>query len=1065
MPRSRKSIATTHLFGNAPAASTSAKARVRNSFAAPTSASIARGGPTDFAPSPPKPTARKPGASKMASSDVGNKENHSENTYTPKKASDGAAILSPIPYHCVLSERGGKTSPRITRSAAKMRESRARTMEQLDALEDDSDDDSDASENEEEMTAAYGRTLVSKLQFSPPGKKHQDLHMKKLREEEEEKARMQETRIRKAREAGLNFGLGNSTPEKVHVSRIKRAKKGVNSSTNEETTNSSANQFNEEHWRQLMNQFMEANETKIAGVIESAKLSGMRESDVVHLKERIEQLEKTTFQLTEENTTLKAECSELKASADVMKRDYSDLTEKFHQLELELEASKNENEVLLATAASNDDQSKVIEKKISELERENSSLAIELDKTKLSFAEERSAMGKKIEDITEASNAKIQDLQQSLLQEQKHVVSKEEIIQERERELASATKRIQILEDEVNTTKQRMDGMQSPRGMKAAQDEVDRLRADLIEAKKTTTEWEIKASELCNQLESTKKEMNGQLEVIAGKNEVLIAEIKATKIKLNGQLEEKKAMANDMNSKLSSVNEEKALLVAELEQTKIHLSHLESEYNIMVEKLNKSEQCREKSDEAVNHKENQVQNLTSQLEGAKTTIAGLNETLHQKQAYVDRFETTERHLRREIQLLNEVRRRLHNRVMQLSGNIRVFVRVRPLIPIELELTSPQNCTSTSVVRRPSSSSSASCPSSRGSHCGSSGYFAAMFQPISYPDLADVSASLGKSNGSSENIMKQAIEVVEPPKDRGGLKQRNKAWRYYFDRVFDPSQTQEDVWTAAEPLIQSAVDGFPVCMFAYGQTGSGKTHTMIGDEENPGLVPRAVEKLFNAKRELEMNPGCHVSIKIELLEIYNEEVRDLLDSRSGPDGQLIKLKLNCNETVGNIIVSADDKKEVSEILELAQKRRCVKATKSNSQSSRSHLLFTIHFEVDSDSESLNHKGCIRIVDLAGSERLEKSGSTGVLAKEAKYINSSLLALKGVISKLQAKEKHIPYRDSKLTYLLRDSLGGDSKTLAIVCCSPHVIHYHESSSSIKFAYDASKVELKKSHIFTP
>lgn len=818
MPKSRKSIATTNLFGNAPAT----KGRVRNSFAAPTSASIARGGPTDFAPSPPKPTAKKSGASKIASSNVGDKENQSENTYTPKKASDGTAILSPIPYHCVLSERGGKTSPRLTRSAAKMRESRAQTLERLNALEDESDDDSDAFE--EESTAAYGRTLISELQFSPPGKKHQDLHLKKLREEEEEKARMQETRIRKAKEAGLSYGLGNSTPEKMHVSRKKRAKKSDNSSSLEETDYPPVNQFSEERLRQLMNQLMEMNETKIAGVIESAKISGMKERDIIFLKERIEQLEKKNNSLTEENTNLKTEFSELKASADGMRRDYSDLTEKFNQLKMELESTTIEKKELLATATLTNDQSAALLMKITELEGENSTLASELDKAKQGFSQERAALEKKIKEVTEETNVTLQDYRQTLSQEQQKLVSKEETIQERERELASAKERVQMLEDELNTAKQRMDGMQSPRGMKAVQDEVDRLRADLIGANKTATEWETKASELYTQLESAKQEMGGQLEDFAGKNKQLLAEIESTKSELKRQLEEREVIRNDVESKLSIVTDEKKSLAAELERTKDHLSRLEREYNVMAEKFTKSDQCRQKSEAAVNDLANQVNILTSHLETTKTTITGLKESLSQKQAYVDQFETTELKLRGEIQLLNEIRRKLHNRVMQLSGNIRVFVRVRPLIPMELEQKTPQHCANTSLVRRPTSSSSASRPSSRGSLCDSLDNLSSTFEPISYPELLDVSAaSLRKKHGSSNDITKQAIDVAEPPKDRGGLKNRNKTWRYYFDRVFSPSHTQEDVWTAAEPLIQSAVDGFPVCMFAYGQVRSHYLH--------------------------------------------------------------------------------------------------------------------------------------------------------------------------------------------------------------------------------------------------
>jgi kinesin family protein C1 len=241
--------------------------------------------------------------------------------------------------------------------------------------------------------------------------------------------------------------------------------------------------------------------------------------------------------------------------------------------------------------------------------------------------------------------------------------------------------------------------------------------------------------------------------------------------------------------------------------------------------------------------------------------------------------------------------------------------------------------------------------------------------------------------------------------------------------------------------------------------------MIGVAGNRGLIPRAVAKLFEAKRGIERCGQELVNISVEMLEIYNEEVRDLLEYNAGPDGQLIKLKLSSNEAVGNVKVNARDEREVEGILELAQERRCVKATKVNAESSRSHLLFTVHFNGSStdDASTSGRSGCLHIIDLAGSERLDKSGSHGALLTEAKHINTSLSALALVIEKLQAKKnsdsEHIPYRDSKLTYLLRNSLGGDSKTLAIVCCSPHQAHFNESLNSIRFAAKASKVELKE------
>jgi hypothetical protein len=202
--------------------------------------------------------------------------------------------------------------------------------------------------------------------------------------------------------------------------------------------------------------------------------------------------------------------------------------------------------------------------------------------------------------------------------------------------------------------------------------------------------------------------------------------------------------------------------------------------------------------------------------------------------------------------------------------------------------------------------------------------------------------------------------------------------------------------------------------------------MIGDERDLGLIPRAVTKLFEAKRDIE-NSGHSlvVNIQVAILEIYNEKLRDLL---ADDHGQLLKFKLGSNKAVGNIKVNAHEEREVEGILQLAQERRCVKATKVNAESSRSHLLFTLHFDIsliNDDTNEAMKSGCLHIIDLAGSERLDKSGSHGTLLTEAIDINTSLSALTLVIEKIQDKKsEHIPFRNSMLTYLLRNSLGGDS-----------------------------------------
>ena len=415
--------------------------------------------------------------------------------------------------------------------------------------------------------------------------------------------------------------------------------------------------------------------------------------------------------------------------------------------------------------------------------------------------------------------------------------------------------------------------------------------------------------------------------------------------------------------------------------------------------------------------------------------------------------------------------------MQLSGNIRVYVRVRPVIDSEVEASKKLGKPPVTDGKKRKHDDIKENDS-----------------PFNFPgQLAGLDERMAKKskNFGADDPTKNVLEVTEPYKDRGGLSERRKKWTFGFDHIFDPSHGQEDIWEATEPLVQSAIDGFNVTVFAYGQTGSGKTFTMLGADGNEGIISRAVGKLFDAKVEIEdLSRGDKkVELSVELLEVYNEKVRDLLIPSSDSDGKEVSLKVTANEAVGSKILPVTSHEEVHEILDRAQKRRCVKATSSNAVSSRSHMIFTILFQVVSKSGA-SRMGKLHVCDLAGSERLSKSNSNekgvGVrcydtldlsdlqsanflltlsflliqssLLKETKHINTSLSVLSNVIEKLQAGDANIPYRESKLTHLLQNSLGGNSKTLAIVCCNPLQSHFHESLCSLRFAAKVNKVDLK-------
>ena len=242
--------------------------------------------------------------------------------------------------------------------------------------------------------------------------------------------------------------------------------------------------------------------------------------------------------------------------------------------------------------------------------------------------------------------------------------------------------------------------------------------------------------------------------------------------------------------------------------------------------------------------------------------------------------------------------------------------------------------------------------------------------------------------------------------------------------------------------------------------------MLGDNEsqvNEGLIFRSIRKLFDAKARIEdLSRGNKtITMTVEILEIYNEQVRDLLSPKA-----VETLKISGNKAVGSVKQPIDDETDVLKTLKRAQQRRTVKATVSNSVSSRSHFLFTIEYTISS-KDGTKQVGKLNICDLAGSERLSKSGAHitgGSLLKETKHINLSLSSLSNVIERLQAGDKNVPFRDSKLTTLLRDSLIGDSKTLCIICCNPLQAHIHETLCSLRFAAKINKVDLKSVQNFS-
>ncbi|XP_076826891.1 kinesin-like protein KIFC3 [Brachyhypopomus gauderio] len=286
--------------------------------------------------------------------------------------------------------------------------------------------------------------------------------------------------------------------------------------------------------------------------------------------------------------------------------------------------------------------------------------------------------------------------------------------------------------------------------------------------------------------------------------------------------------------------------------------------------------------------------------------------------------------------------------------------------------------------------------------------------------------------------------------------KGKAKRFELDKVFHPQATQEEVFQEIEPLITSCIDGYHVCIFAYGQTGSGKTYTMEGTVENPGINQRALKHLFN---EIEERKDMWTyMVTVSSVEIYNELLRDLLSK----DGEKLDIKMNPDGTgqlhvPGLRIVEVKSFHHIKKILAKARRNRITFGTQMNQHSSRSHALLSVTVQGTDLASGATSSGKLNLVDLAGSERVWKSGAEGERLKEAQNINRSLLALGDVIQALRGRQTHIPFRNSRLTYLLQDSLGKGNKTAMVVQVSSLERNVGETLCSLKFAQRVCKVEL--------
>lgn len=399
-----------------------------------------------------------------------------------------------------------------------------------------------------------------------------------------------------------------------------------------------------------------------------------------------------------------------------------------------------------------------------------------------------------------------------------------------------------------------------------------------------------------------------------------------------------------------------------------------------------------------------------QVEGLQHTIEQLEAEMESKGANhekeIERLRVVVAEQEQKLTEADDIRRKMHNIIQELRGNIRVYIRVRPFLPgdgIDLE-----------GKLRPS--------------------------------------VISKTDGATAEIIKyEGDDAVETHK-------------WTFDKAFDMATTQDDIFHEVSEFVQSALDGYNVCIFSYGQTGSGKTHTMqgYGRGEMAGIIPRAIAQIGNY-RDMMIEKGWAYTMQVTFIEIYNEYTYDLLrpegSEKSSLDIKMDKRGRTYVEGATKMEINPSDNQAIDDLMDTAALHRQTASTQMNAQSSRSHSIFTLHLEGLNKELGARVKGALHLCDLAGSERVSRSGAEGERLKEAVNINKSLSCLTDVFNALGNKQAFIPFRNSKLTYFLQPALSGDGKTMMFVNVSPTEASYFETLCSLRFAAAVNKVELGK------
>jgi len=768
------------------------------------------------------------------------------------------------------------------------------------------------------------------------------------------------------------------------------------------------------------------------------KADGVKEAMVAEHEKEISEREAELEKLSEKVTELGEQFAESKESVSEMKERNAELRKEMeHKHEVEM-GHKVEISTLTNDLAH---QKKVVGEKTEEIAKIQDNYVKSQE-----YAQNLQDFVKKLKEDTQKMNdslLKIQEEKSELVSDLNLSKGNAAQLEERLQDSKGLVEQLQKQKDALNET---LEAMKERHG-KAIEEMTSTLKANEAEAKerldalkgeKKLKEEELarmegKHKEVCETLEKCEMDLKENVESLKeseSKCEGLQTTIKEMEAQHQQELQ---AKVDQAQADKECFEKEKAALETSIEQKTTECENAVSELQKAKEEINRyheitgqSAENMEKLMEKSKSLEDQNATQNEVLEAIKAQYEMVKQKLSlyevQNGSVQEQYQSVMKQLDMKDQLLREaeqkihdgetLRKQLHNQILELKGNIRVFCRTRPLSEEEVNQELSQ-----------------STPT------------------ISY-------TTQGEKTGKGLQL-----HLTTNPKSKKRSSNGETHYNFDFDRSFQENASQEEVFEEISQLVQSALDGYKVCIFAYGQTGSGKTHTMIGNSEAPGMIPRSLEQIFTSGEKMK-EQGWQYSISVSMMEIYNEEYKDLLGKKKLPAGKQHTVKHDQQGKTSitymtDVKVTSMDK--VNSLLNKAMSVRSVASTQCNEHSSRSHFVFRLNIEGTNEALGQSVNGVLNLVDLAGSERLSKSQATGDRLKETQSINKSLSALGDVIMAINNGDSHIPYRNSKLTWLLQPCLGNQSKALMFVNVAPSQGSAQETLCSLRFASKVNACEI--------